>query len=228
MAGRSESVKFIKNHPRISGGVAVVALALGGVMLAGAKVALDNGLNIFAPTGESTPAPWIPGAPLPDQNPSDDESTCAIKPEAGCLVVREDDTPAGLLARSGEKLYDGKEIRVIFSAEGHGGGEKYFPASTLADLAPISDVIWPCDQVCFENPIRLGFAQQNNGVRTGDTCVTVGPGDTAGSIFARTSQVPDGYKDALRINGVLHHVRTKAEFADLPDLIQLGSEICPE
>lgn len=82
MASRKEG-SFLKEHPKIKGGLAATLLLIAGVMCISSIRALELGIDIFAPTpGEVTPEPLFPGTALPDQNPSDNEPEAkpAVKP----------------------------------------------------------------------------------------------------------------------------------------------------
>ena len=229
MASRIEGgINFAKRYPRVTGGILTTILFFGGVGAVGIKVALDNGQNPFGPTGEIAPGPMIPGRLQPDTQPVSN-----IKPEAGCLVVNQGDTPAGLLAQTGERLYPGKRIRVIYSADGHGGGQDTFPAGNLEDLNKISKVIWADDQFCPENPVQLNFDNKNTTAieSTNEGCIAVNADDTIWGIVFNGSAY-DGIKDDIvvkRIGLGSDGTTTKNKMDELdimrPD-IKVGDLVC--
>ncbi len=218
-----EGLKFIKNHPKASGGIAATALLITGVMCAGTMRALELGIDVFAPTGEIAPGPIIPGRLQPDTQPASN-----IKPEGGCLVVNQGDTPAGLLARTGERLYPGKRIKVIYTAIGHGGGQEYFPANDLTDLGKISRVIWAGDNFCPENPVQIRTDTQSSAA-----CVTVYDGSTISGII-RTLSAPDGITDFIIVNRLgqgsdrTTSINPLSELTYMRSDIRRGDQVCVE
>lgn len=202
MASLTErGIDLAKRHPRVTGGILTTILFFGGVGAVGIKVALDNGQNPFGPTGEIAPGPWISGAALPDQNPSDNEP----KSKPGCKTVRDKETPVQLMARSGAQIYPGKQVVVEYTADGHGGGQGVFPAGNLEDLNKISKVIWAGDQFCPKDPVQLQFDQgniaPNSNAQGNNECITVKPGHTIGGIIFNYPPA-DGISDYVTVRRI--------------------------
>lgn len=230
MASRKEGLKFIKDHPKVGGGIAATVLLITGVMCTGTMRALELGIDVFAPTtGEITPGPLFPGTALPDQNPSDNEP----KAKPGCKIVRDKETPVQLMARSGEQIYPGKQVVIEYTAFGHGGGRDVFPAGSLDDLDRISRVIWAGDQFCPRNPVQLNFDNKNATAieSTNEGCITVNADDTIWGIVFNNS-AHDGIKDDIvvkRIGPGSDGTTTKNKMDELdimrPD-IKVGDLVC--
>ncbi|MGB4965854.1 MAG: hypothetical protein WBO77_01965 [Microgenomates group bacterium] len=230
MASLTErGIGLARRYPKSSLGATIFITAFGFTMVAGTINAIKGGIDVLGPTGEIAPEPLFPGVGLPDQNPSDNES--GAKP--GCKIVRDQETPAQLMARSGEQIYPGKEVIIEYTATGHGGGQEVFPAGNLDDLNKISQVIWAGDQFCPRNPVQINFDNKNTTAieSANEGCITVNANDTIWGIVFNGSAY-DGIKDDIvvkRIGLGSDGTTTKNKMGELdimrPD-IKVGDLVC--